>query len=283
MSDLAQITTEDHDPLQLVGELADAPKDSGRPVAVAPLGLPDPQAAPWRLAKCLVPFFAEINAAWPRRDRSSDGTIGDASHVAEGWTKSDHNPWVVVSGIGVVRAGDVDSDGIPAAWLAEFIRQLGAAGDSRLNPNGYVIYNRRIASAAHAPAWQWHEYLGSDPHTGHVHMSVSTSRTGFDRTGPWGIGKQAPAPAPVHRHSTPTVDRHTPGPNAAVRDMQGHLNAWRANRHLSLMPTQGVWDEGTEVALRTFQKNYRLTVDGVCGPTTWAKIHAITKGAVLWH
>lgn len=279
---LAQITREDLDPLQFVGDEADAPKDAGSPELVMPTGLTvfrsEPEAAPWREAKCLPVFFAECDARWPHRDHGSDGTIGDARHAA-GWESSDHNPWFVVAGMGVVRAGDVDSDGISAAWLAEFIRSLGAAGDSRLNPNGYVIFNRRIASAQHG--WVWRVYTGSDPHTGHVHMSLGTNARGFDRTGPWGI-KAAPPPAPVHRHAMPTVDKHTPL-SGAVRDLQGHLNAWRNNRRLSLMATDGTWDEGTEVALRTFQKAYRLTVDGVCGPTTWAKLHAITKGAVLWH
>lgn len=39
----------------------------------------------------------------------------------------------------------------------------------------YVIWNRRIASAASNPKWSWRAYTGSNPHIDHVHMSFETS------------------------------------------------------------------------------------------------------------
>lgn len=47
---------------------------------------------------------------------------------------------------------------------------------SRLNidrDGGYVIWNRRIASAASTPPWAWRTYTGSNPHTDHVHISFA--------------------------------------------------------------------------------------------------------------
>jgi hypothetical protein len=59
----------------------------------------------------------------------------------------DHNPWVVVDGIGVVRARDIDVDGIDARWLAEWLlASAAAAGDPRLTGGGYVIFDAQITT-----------------------------------------------------------------------------------------------------------------------------------------
>jgi hypothetical protein len=77
----------------------------------------------WRNCNAfLLALAAEVNACWPNRDKASDGTVGDAAHATR---TSDHNPFIVVDGIGVVRARDIDKDGIDAAWLAEYLRQFG--------------------------------------------------------------------------------------------------------------------------------------------------------------
>lgn len=142
----------------------------------------------WRNCAASLTLVAEINARWPGRDKASDGTIGDAAHATR---SSDHNPWVVVDGIGVVRARDIDKDGIDAAWLAEYLRQLGARRDPRLGGGGYVIFNHRITNPDFG---SWRAYTGSNPHTAHVHVSFSTARNGFDSTAPWGISSATTAP-----------------------------------------------------------------------------------------
>lgn len=140
----------------------------------------------WRNCGASLALLGEVNAKWPGRDRSSDGTIGDAAHAAR---TSDHNPWVIVAGQGVVRARDIDVDGIDAAWLAEYLRQLGAKRDRRLYPGGYVIFNERIT----APDFSgWRTYTGTNPHTKHVHVSFTTNPAGFDDPGAWGISAAAP-------------------------------------------------------------------------------------------
>ncbi|WP_437620628.1 hypothetical protein [Sorangium sp. So ce1151] len=130
----------------------------------------------------------EINRRWPERDKTSDGSIGDEAHQQAG-EGSDHNPWIKDGVVGVVRARDFDVDGIDATWLAEHLRLRGLHGDPRLRGGGYVIYNRRIAGWE--DNWNWQDYSGDNPHTTHVHVSVSRNKIpGYDTTGPWKIVPQ---------------------------------------------------------------------------------------------
>lgn len=144
----------------------------------------------WRNAMASLFLLQELNDRWPARDTLSDGTIGDAAHASR---DSDHNPWIKDSlGIGVVRARDIDEDGIDGPWLAEHLRQLGAAGDERLANFGYVIYEGRIAGGnpARGPGrWAWRPYTGANAHRLHLHVSFTRTPgpNGFDSTAPWGI------------------------------------------------------------------------------------------------
>lgn len=134
----------------------------------------------WRVADSLEVLLAEVNHRWPSRDKTSDGSIGDAAHAAR---TSDHNPYIKdANGIGVVRARDFDKDGIDADLLAERVRLLGLRGDPRQR---YVIWNKRIASVQ--SGWAWRAYKGSNDHTHHVHVSVTENAPAYDSTAPWGI------------------------------------------------------------------------------------------------
>lgn len=209
--ELAAITLEDDDQLRHIGEEADPPEDTGRaPDEDHPAGPPEDAGAAgagppedaagavsWRVAKCLLELRAEINGRWPNRDKRSDGTIGDVNHCGPGRT-SDHCP----NQAAVVRALDVDADGIPAAALAEHVRKRGANGDPRLANGGYVIFNHRIASWSHG--WRWRAYTGDNPHTSHFHVSVSRDASGYDRSGPWEVGS---APSTPTTPSTPMTRR----------------------------------------------------------------------------
>lgn len=143
----------------------------------------------WRPAKCLVELEKEVNAAHPHRPTGADGMIGDAAHQAE---VSDHNP----NAAGVVTAWDITTADFTDA-LAEKFRLMGAAGDRRIK---YVIYKNRFTSALHG--WKWVDYQtvrpGGDPHTSHIHLSVSADPAQYDRTDPWlnvkGSGVVSPIP-----------------------------------------------------------------------------------------
>ncbi|WP_181778934.1 hypothetical protein [Pseudonocardia pini] len=103
----------------------------------------------------------------------------------------------------MVRARDIDVDGIDAAWLAEHLRLLGAKRDRRLYPGGYVIFNERITTPDFSG---WRRYTGTNPHTKHVHVSFTTNPAGFDDVGAWGISTAAPTIPALPEVSMPTVD-----------------------------------------------------------------------------
>ena len=165
----------------------------------------------WRLANAVSTLRHAVNARWPGRDKASDGTIGDAAHATR---SSDHNPWLTIGGIGVVRALDLDVDGIDAGWLAEQLRQLGRAGDPRLAGGGYLILNRRITTADFS---RWVTYTGSNPHTKHLHVSFSLTRAGFDSTAGWPF--LAPPPPPPPPPTAPPLRRE---PDMSARLQRGN-------------------------------------------------------------
>jgi len=149
-----------------------------------------PESAVWRgdgnrrLAKSLITLIDQVDAKHPRRDKSSDGSIGDAAHQA---TQSDHNP----NAAGVVTALDLDRDiaaGFSARNLAE---ALVASRDPRIK---YIISNGQIISSKVSP-WQWRPYTGANAHREHIHVSVDADPALYDDARPWAIGGATQQPA----------------------------------------------------------------------------------------
>lgn len=176
----------------------------------------------WRLAHSLEVLRDEVNTAWPQRSKAADGTIGDVAHQNQG-SASDHNPWIIDSnGVPVVRAFDITADGIPAADVAERIRKLGEAGDPRLADHGYVIFNYRIASYSN---WQWHPETG-DPHTSHIHVSVSRNQPGYDDVRSWGITAAPYTPVP-----NPEDDMFTQDDSNRLRNVEDLLGGQQGVRN----------------------------------------------------
>lgn len=223
----------------------------------------------WRLARALVSLRDGVNARWPHRDKASDGTIGDTAHKANA-SASDHNPWLAVGGVGVVRALDIDVDGIDAGWYAEQLRLLGAAGDSRLTGGGYVIFNKRITRSN----WSgWSVYTGKNPHSAHVHVSLSRNPAGFDDPRPWTfLAATPPAPpppaAPPAPGGRPTLRQGSRGD--AVRTLQVTLNRWYPR--LPQLAQDGVFGANTHARVVYFQHRAGLTADGIVGPKTWSAL-----------
>jgi hypothetical protein len=141
----------------------------------------------YRECRATATLLDEIDAAAPHRSKVSDGWIGDAAHASR---DSDHNPWVILAGVGIVRARDFTHDpihGLDCNQLARALAALIAAGAHPACRHGaYVIWNRRIFSFDRR-AEGWRTYTGSNAHEHHCHLSVSLDPAGFDSTAPWGV------------------------------------------------------------------------------------------------
>lgn len=130
------------------------------------------------LIPCLVKLRGEFDTIGPKRDRNSDGWIGDKAHEQ---SVSDHNddetgnvPIRDSDRKHEVHAIDVDIDG---PWLdgitmekcVQFLLERCRSGkEKRLR---YIIFNRRIWSASNG--WKKRAYTGANPHDKHAHFSGS--------------------------------------------------------------------------------------------------------------
>lgn len=135
---------------------------------------------PWRLARSLETLRAEVNAAFPRRSKSSDGTLGDAAHQAR---PSRHN----VNPAGVVTALDLTHDPINGCDIHAIARRIAKNPHPNLE---YIISNAQVAKRR--TGFKWEPYRGSNPHTRHAHFAVGTGpdsdpQQPYDDTDPWGV------------------------------------------------------------------------------------------------
>lgn len=195
------------------------------------------------LAPSLASARQEINDRWPARDKKSDGWIGDTAHQG---TVSDHNP---DSRTGVVRALDVDSDGIHVPSVIGSFLVHGSTN--------YVIFNRRIYRRA--DRFKPRAYEGSNPHTGHIHNSIMKS-----------IGAQ-------NDKGIYTVIRF--GTSSWKQNLRQGMSGWETKELQGLLNGYGfslvldsVFGPATDSAVRQFQRVMSIGVDGVVGPMTRSKL-----------
>jgi hypothetical protein len=214
----------------------------------------------WRVAKSLLGMRDQFNASYPRRNRSSDGTIGDAKHATR---SSDHNPWVKDGKTGIVTALDITHDpanGVNTHQIADYLR---VKRDPRIK---YVISNHRIWSSVQSP-FTWRKYTGSNPHVNHMHVSVHSQKSHYDSEKPWDLFAVNPVP-PVDPDSPavrPLVKRGSTGP--FVVEVQTVLD----------IRADGIFGPITEEAVKRFQRGAKLTVDGIVGPKTWQAMDRIEQ------
>ncbi|KXK63989.1 hypothetical protein AWW66_00690 [Micromonospora rosaria] len=241
---------EDEDPESRIGEAVDYDlfdrEDQEDPGSVEE----DPAGAraAYHLAPTLKVLRDEVDRRWPKRDRTSDGWIGDAAHRG---TRSDHNP---DADNGSVNALDIDRDGIDPMLV---VRRCIAHPSTQ-----YVIFDRTIWSRTRNFAAA--RYTGSNPHDKHLHVSVSHDRALENSTRSWGI-----ADAVVPKLGDRVLRRGSTGSD--VRELQT-----LAGRLGAKLAVDGDFGSRTEAWVRDFQKAQRLTVDGIVGPRTLAALRAAT-------
>lgn len=216
--------------------------------------------------------LADATKRWPNRKKASDGIMGDARHQKR---KSDHN---------MGNAFDITHD--PASGCDGNLIASLAIKDSRVT---YVIWNHRIYNRSRA-AEGWRKYTGSNPHTKHCHVSISTSSRNDTRSWAWANAAGQPAaeppkpntpeapPKPAPPESPPKPGASVPYPNVAlkrgsrgtpVKQVQTRLRAlgWE-------IIADGIFGLETERKVKSFQARASLPDDGVVGPKTWRALFA---------
>ena len=199
----------------------------------------------WRLSGNLKIISADIKA---KLGPVTIYSIGDDSHKK---SKSDHNP----DSRGVVCAIDVMfSVGSKASAVVKAL-----VGRSDI---AYVIHNRTIWSQSNG--WKAGKYTGTnDPHTNHVHVStLHTSAADTNRTHlKWTTTTPKPDDA------KPTLKSGSKG--TAVKTLQTKLNA---KGYRPVLKVDGDFGPATLKAVKWFQGHVGLSIDGIVGPKTWAKL-----------
>ena len=222
----------------------------------------------WRVAKSLLKLRDQVNARAPNRDKSSDGTIGDASHQSR---SSDHNPWVVDGGIGVVTAIDISNDPAHKVVSRDIAEAIRASKDSRVK---YVISNRQIFSSE-TKSWEWRTYTGPNPHTAHVHISVKPLRIVYDNEMAWalptGLGGQPPKPANKIADMVSLGDMAHKG-EISERTKKIQFALKRAVPGTGALIIDGDFGQVTQAAVIAFQAAKGLQMDGIVGPITAAEL-----------
>lgn len=191
-----------------------------------------------RSSNALATLLNQINVFAPRRNKASDGGLGDAAHAAR---KSDHNP----DGFGIYHARDFTHDPVGGLNADTLRDSLVTSGDKRIK---YIIRNRRIWY----PSSGWKEYTGLNAHTLHLHLSVYG-----DDGAHWNLSLFG---AVIGGGLSPI------GEPEPCRTLQRVLNAWYPL--LPRLAEDGQWGPLTEARVRWMQSRAHLTVDGIPGPIT---------------
>lgn len=214
----------------------------------------------YRLAPALDVLWRQLTGRWPGRQwqhSPQTGTIGDQRHLAEGWGKSDHIPFLSPTGQrlpvgaagGVVRAVDVAAnvnnipgivtvtDAPDCEALFTMVNSMYAARDPRVWPDGYAMFHHRITDPAR-PGQFKPTTPQQDPHLYHLHISTSRNPVGFNSTAAWPVPavgeKPSSGPAVPVGHGTDTAHPVGDGMYEVLQNAQSGairmagLGFWRA-------------------------------------------------------
>lgn len=194
-----------------------------------------------------------LNIKWPRRPRTNDGWIGDASHEATGSPEqggSSHNP----NSRDTVDAIDIDSTQPRATGTPIHVPTVIAS--LLMHPSTwYVIHKRRIMSRKNG--FMPVRYTGKSPHDAHIHANDLQTATAENSKAAykfilapmsWGLLK--------------------PGKKGnQVKELQAYLIG-----HGYGVRIDGDFGPKTLAAVKGFQAASKIKVDGEVGPVTRNKL-----------
>lgn len=211
----------------------------------------------WFLAPSLVQLQKELDGKFPGRPK--DGTIGDASHAARA---SEHNP-------------DRDSDPMPLGAVSAMdiytakIDKAAVLKALMADPRcWYCIHAGFIYSRTHGFAKR--KYTGSNPHTSHIHVSLMQTLTACNSKASWRIGgtvsSPPTSPPPASTHKFPVLSK------GDEHDLVPALK-----RFFGLDDGDETFGAGLDRAVRSYQQDQGLVVDGVVGKQSWARITTALK------
>lgn len=138
--------------------------------------------------KSLDVLLGQLNAHAPGRDKSSDGSIGDAAHQSR---PSKHNPEDTEDSSdgndpdSQVDARDFTHDPDSGADMHQMTEEIRLSRDRRVN---LVIWDEEQFSSYSTPtrkAWTWGPYSGTNRHKKHAH--VETNDLYNDDLTPWKV------------------------------------------------------------------------------------------------
>lgn len=210
-----------------------------------------------RAARSLDTLLQQLNAKFPRRNKASDGGVGDAAHASR---TSDHN----ADRNGVYHARDYTHDPANGVDIGRFSDELAASRDRRIK---YIIANKLFWEPSNP---RWVAYTGSNPHTHHLHLSVWPGSG--DDGAPWNLpmlggAATAPTAPPAKPTTNATLQKGSTGD--AVKTLQKVLAKWYPDMKLAV---DGIFGPATDAAVRRLQQNSGLVVDGIVGPKTLSKL-----------
>jgi hypothetical protein len=229
----------------------------------------------------------EFNTVFPKRDKASDGWIGDQAHQAG---VSGHNPdrtgkaeYKDGDSLDEVRAIDVDKDlrdasanKVTMEKVVQYLVQRARSG--AYVPFRYIIFNRRIWSRS--DGWKTRTYTGANAHDQHAHFSGDYTQTADNWKGSLGLATlvkvvvkpptkpkpTAPATLPKYKNGSRVNSRTENNVGTDVATLQRFIGKDEAGS------ADGKFGPKTEAGVRWYQDLRGLKVDGVAGPKTWAPI-----------
>jgi len=216
----------------------------------------------WSVAPSLIQLRNEVDARWPGRKKSHDGTIGDRSHQRR---RSAHNP----DNNGVVRAIDITN--LPGSGTDELVEM------AKRDPRVYCVISRGYIYSA-KDGFRKRVKTG-DKHMHHVHISIwnrveagsmATSQRLCDALKP---GRWFGAHAEPDTATGVTVAELLDNRTTSVRAVQKALNAVMDAK----LTTDGVWGPKTHAAYQRWQEHLGFTgadADGVPGLTSLRRLAA---------